>query len=29
MKLDTIASAIDAVSRGEMVILVEDEDREN
>lgn len=29
MKLDSIASAIYAISRGEMVIVVDDEDREN
>ncbi|QVN04050.1 3,4-dihydroxy-2-butanone-4-phosphate synthase [Pseudomonas rhodesiae] len=29
MKLDSVASAINAISQGEMVIVVDDEDREN
>ncbi|RMT95894.1 3,4-dihydroxy-2-butanone-4-phosphate synthase [Pseudomonas thivervalensis] len=29
MKLDSVASAIYAISRGEMVVVVDDEDREN
>lgn len=29
MKLDSVASAINAISQGEMVIMVDDEDREN